>query len=65
MLGQDLAAINEMMRNHNQGSRRVGKRLLMDDEETSSKRVLLDDTVRPKTATNNMVQLILADREGQ
>jgi len=62
---KDLAAINEMMRNHNQGSRRVGKRLLMDDEETSSKRVLLDDTVRPKTATNNMVQLILADREGQ
>ena len=50
-----------MMRS--QGSRRVGKRLLQDEEETSSKRVLLDDTVRPNT-TNKMVQLILGDREG-
>eukprot|EP00092_Neocalanus_flemingeri_P022394 GFUD01024287.1.p1 GENE.GFUD01024287.1~~GFUD01024287.1.p1 ORF type:complete len:1025 (-),score=334.13 GFUD01024287.1:159-2831(-) len=58
---KDLAAINEMMRN--QGSRRVGKRLLQDEEETTSKRVMLDDTERLHT-TNSKIQLLLGDREG-
>ena len=43
---KDLAAINEMMRS--QGSiRKVGKRLLQDEEENTSKRILLD-TAEPQ-----------------
>jgi len=53
---KDLAAINEMMRN--QGSRKIGKRLLQDEEENTSKRIMLDDSQRQK------VQLLLGDREG-
>jgi hypothetical protein len=58
---KDLQAINEMMRN--QGSRKVGKRLhLQDEEETTGKRILLDDTQRLH-APKPIVQLILDDRE--
>lgn len=56
---KDLAAINEMMRS--QGSRKVGKRLLQDEEEvTTNKRVMLDDMEVPNT---RKIQLVLNDRE--
>jgi len=54
---KDLAAINEMMRS--QGSiRKVGKRLLQDEEENTSKRILLD------TADTQWKQVTQSGKEG-
>jgi len=55
---KDLAAINEMMRS--QGTRKVGKRLLQDEEENTGKRILLDTGV----GDTQKVQLLLSGREG-
>jgi len=55
---KDLAAINEMMRS--QGTRKVGKRLLQDEEENTGKRILLDTGV----GDTQKVQLLISGREG-
>ena len=55
---KDLAAINEMMRSQG-ASRKVGKRLLQDEDEPTGKRIMLDEVDR---SSSNMVQLILGDK---